>query len=342
MDAVALYEEACTRGTALAGYYNRNVRVETDSGPVIVRIKAGDSDAMDLTLWPEAEVLEAIGPLVPSAPRLLYAGTEPDFQIHGFIAGRRTDAIAADGQPLPEIVLKGIEGFFAELLRVPLSTLPALPPDWPSDRDSRGFAERLLALVREIRGRGDEGLQGLYDELGVPRDPCGPLADRAREMAGRSFRLLHADIHRKNMILTDQGRVAFLDWELALWGDPVYDLADHLHKMSYTPSERRTVTEGWERSAPADCRAGWRADLDYYAAYEAVKSAVVDTARWGRRIATTQDGVARRTLSRELAEKLAAGCASWSTGTPRVPEPWEIEKAVDRWLVRGRRPGEIG
>ncbi|MFZ3550064.1 aminoglycoside phosphotransferase family protein [Streptomyces sp. 4.24] len=332
MDAVALYEEALTRGTALSGYYNQNVRVETETGPVIVRSRAGGSDAMDLTLWREAEVLEAIGTRVPSAPRLLYAGTDPDFQIHEFIAGRRLDAIAPDGRPLPGVVLQAVEGFFGELLDVPLSALPSLPPDWPSDRDTSGFAGRLLTLVREIRGRGDEGIQGLYEALGVPEDPCGQLDGRAREMAERSFRLLHADIHRKNMILTDEGRVVFLDWELALWGDPVYDLADHLHKMSYTPDERRVVTDGWSRSAPDECRTGWRAALDYYTAYEAVKSAVVDTARWGRRIAETQECEERRALSRELADKLAAGSRHWSAGAPRVPEPREIEKSVDRWL----------
>ncbi|MBT2542433.1 aminoglycoside phosphotransferase family protein [Streptomyces sp. ISL-44] len=333
MDVVALYEEALARGTVLSGYYNRNVRVETGDGPVIVRIRADGSEAMDLALWPEAEVLAAIGPHVPSAPRLLYTGRDPDFQIHEFIAGRRMDELAPDGKPLPDPVLKAVEGFFFDLLRVPVSAVPAIPRDWPQDADTGGFAERLLALVRTIRHRGDEGISGLYDELGVPEDPCSLLGDRARGMAERAFRLLHADIHRKNMILTEGGRVAFLDWELALWGDPVYDLADHLHKMAYLPGERRAVTEGWERSAPEECRTRWRADLDYYIAYEAVKSAVVDTVRWGRRIAGTEDAGERHTLCLELAGKLAAARVHWSAAAPSVPEPRQIAAAVDRWLA---------
>nr|WSX52810.1 aminoglycoside phosphotransferase family protein [Streptomyces sp. NBC_00974] len=326
-----MYEEARVRGEALAGHYNRNVRVQADTGPVIVRIRAQGSDAMDLTLWPEAELLEAIGPHVPSAPRLLYAGKDPEFQIHGFVAGRRVDALAPDGKPLPEAVLDGVAGFFAGLLRVPAAALPAIPADWPRDADTAGFAERLLGLVREIRLRGDGGTGRLYDELGIPGDPCAVLRGRARSLAGRPFRLLHADIHRKNMILGDDGHIDFLDWELALWGDPVYDLADHLHKMSYTPVERRMVAEGWQRVAPEECREGWRPDLDYYLAYEAVKSAVVDAVRWGRRIAESQDPDARRTLSRELAQKIAAARPHWDPGAAPVPAPRDIEAAVERW-----------
>ncbi|MFD0850890.1 phosphotransferase [Actinomadura adrarensis] len=35
----------------------------------------------------------------------------------------------------------------------------------------------------------------------------------------RPFACVHADVHRKNMIVND-GVTAFLDWEPALWGDP--------------------------------------------------------------------------------------------------------------------------
>lgn len=333
MDAVALYEEARLRGTALAGHYNRNVRVQADTGPVIVRIREGASEAMDLTLWGESEVLEAIGPYVPSAPRLIYAGSDPDFQIHEFVAGRRVDDLVPDGKPLPEAVLKAVEGFFGDLMRVPVAALPVIPRDWPHDGDTGGFAERLLGLVHEIRHRGDAGAGRLYEALAIPDDPCAALRARARGMARRRFRLLHADIHRKNMILSDEGHVAFLDWELALWGDPVYDLADHLHKMSYTPAERRMVAEGWERVAPDECREGWRPGLDYYLAYEAVKSAVVDAVRWGRRLAESEDPGERRMLARELADKISAAQPHWGPGASAAPALRDIEAAVDRWVA---------
>ncbi|MFD5693357.1 phosphotransferase family protein [Streptomyces rubiginosohelvolus] len=330
MDALALYEKSRAQDTALSGFYNLNVRLEADTGPVLVRIPGPTAEPMDLTLWPEPAVLAAIRPYVSQAPRLLHASTDPRFQIHTFIEGHRVDDLSPDGKPLPEWVLNGIEQFFRELLHVPLSALPALPPDWPADGDTKGFALRLLSFVQQIRGRADAALDVLYGKLGVPADPCGPLAERAeRELSDRSFRLLHADIHRKNMLLTERRGVAVLDWELALWGDPVYDLADHVHKTAYATGDRSLVLAGWEKVAPAECRTAWRADFEFYCAYEAMKSAVVDTVRWGRRIAEAADVQQRQALAEELRTKLIAAGQHWGGGPP--PAPAEIERAAVSW-----------
>ncbi|MEV5444348.1 aminoglycoside phosphotransferase family protein [Streptomyces sp. NPDC052644] len=338
-DPAALYEEARTQeGAAQSGHYNRNVRVESEGGPVVIRMRTSGATAepMDLTLWPEAEVLAAVNPYVPSAPRLLHASAAPEFQIHAYIEGRRLDDVSPDGKPLPEYLPEALGAFFGQLLRVPARALPPVPADWPRDGDTRGFAERLLALVGTIRHRGDAAVMGLYEALGVPGDPCGLLRRRAADLARRPFRLLHADVHRKNLILTegDRDRVAFLDWELALWGDPVYDLADHLHKMACTPGDRAAVTAAWLRAAPPECVEGWREDLDYYLSYEAVKSAIVDTVRWGRRIVTAPTAAARVALTRELAAKLEGAHSHWAPSRPAPPTPGDVDAAVRRCLER--------
>ncbi|MGA5406252.1 aminoglycoside phosphotransferase family protein [Streptomyces lavendulocolor] len=333
MDPIALYEEARAREGGQSGHYNRNVRVDADGASFVVRMRSGTAEPMDLVLWPEADVLAAITPYVPSAPRLVHAGTAPDFQVHGFVEGRRVDDIHPDGKPLPEAVLDAVGGLFTDLLRVPPEALPPVPGHWPRDGDITAFAERLLDLVHTIRHRGDTATAGLYEALGVPDDPCALLRTRAATLAERPFRLLHADIHRKNMILTAQDRVVFLDWELALWGDPVYDLADHLHKMSCTPADHATITAAWHRAAPPECREGWRDDLAYYLAYEAVKSAVVDTVRWGRRIAEEPAAAAQLVLARELSHKLTAAVPHWATGSAQPPTPQEVQSAVARWLT---------
>ncbi|MEU6984385.1 phosphotransferase [Streptomyces sp. NPDC046324] len=331
MDATALYAEARTREDALAGFYNRNVRMEADSGPVLVRIPGPRAEPMDLTLWSEPAVLRAIHPYVSLAPRLLHADEQRRFQIHEFVEGRRVDELAQDGKPLPDAVLDGVERLFHEMHRVPFTALPAVPADWPADGDTAAFAGRLLALVRDIRGRADAVLEGLYGALGVPSDPCGALAERAgRELTERPFRLLHADIHRKNMILTEQARVTFLDWELALWGDPVYDLADHLHKTSYTAVDRQRIVAGWERVAPPECRRDWHAGLAFYRSYEEMKSAVVDTVRWGRRITEARTAGERRRLAEELRAKLVTASPHWGGGPP--PSAGRIEDAALTWL----------
>ncbi|MGH3600364.1 MAG: phosphotransferase family protein, partial [Pseudonocardiaceae bacterium] len=92
---------------------------------------------------------------------------------------------------------------------------------------------------------------------------------------------VHSDIHRKNMIIKD-GVSYFLDWELALWGDPVYDLAVHFHKMGYTAAERDHVLQLWQAALRSEYIAGWEHDLDIYLAHEQIKSAIVDTVRYSQ------------------------------------------------------------
>ncbi|MFI8964243.1 aminoglycoside phosphotransferase family protein [Streptomyces sp. NPDC053493] len=331
MDALALYEKARAHEGSLAGFYHHNVRVDTDAGPVLVRTPGPGAEPMDLTLWAETAVLEAIRPYVSSAPRLLHAHADPPFQIHEFVEGRLVDDLAPGiGTRVPAAVVGAVERLFGEMLSVPDTALPAVPSHWPANGDTAAFALRLLDGVREIRGRADAALEGLYQELGVPADPCRQLAERAAELSARPFRLLHADIHRKNMILTEAAEVVFLDWELALWGDPVYDLADHLHKTAYSMADRDRVLAGWQRVAPQDCRVGWWEGVEYYSAYERMKSAVVDTVRWGRRIARASTGTERTRLADELRDKLLRGAPHWGGGAPPAVE--EIERAAVRWL----------
>lgn len=131
MDASALYLEACARGDARSGYYNRNVKVESGDGPVMVRIPATGSESMDLTMWPEHAVLDAIQPYVTAAPQLLHAQSDPAFQIHEFIAGTSVDEMSPAGTRLPLEVLEDIGTLFAQMLRVPNSALPEPPPSGP-------------------------------------------------------------------------------------------------------------------------------------------------------------------------------------------------------------------
>ncbi|MGH8908766.1 MAG: phosphotransferase [Egibacteraceae bacterium] len=66
------------------------------------------------------------------------------------------------------------------------------------------------------------------------------------------------------------GRTAFIDWELALWGDPLYDLAVHLHKMAYLPAEKDALLQRWASADPAASRPGWQDDLTTYLRHERI------------------------------------------------------------------------
>ena len=64
-----IYDIGTAHVEAAAGYYNRNVRVDTPTGPVNVRIPIHGADIMDLRLWREEEILPAITAYIRHAPR---------------------------------------------------------------------------------------------------------------------------------------------------------------------------------------------------------------------------------------------------------------------------------
>ncbi|MFM9662961.1 phosphotransferase, partial [Streptomyces scabiei] len=78
-----------------------------------------------------------------------------------------------------------------------------LPADWPSSHtDSQGFLKTLARLAdRQIRRPNWQRFGGLFTALGIPEDALLGLADRIPPMARRPYSLLHADLHRDNLIM---------------------------------------------------------------------------------------------------------------------------------------------
>lgn len=129
------------------------------------------------------------------------------------------------------------------------------------------------------------------------------------------------------MIRTPAGRIVVIDWEFALWGDPVYDLATHLHKMAYLPDERAHLLQRWAALQSARARDGWRDDLARYLRHEWVKSAVVDSVRYAKLVADPATPAARTdALAATLAAKVAAAREVW--GDPRPVDTDQVRSAL--------------
>ena len=331
MDPIGLYRAARSAEGAASGYYNRNIRMDADGRPVIVRFPLPHSDAVDLTLWPEAELLSAIGPYVRHAQRLLHASRDPDFQIHEFVEGDLLEGVAPIGKPVPPGVIRDALALFSELVRVPAEVLPAKNQPWPQDGDTPAFAGRLSEVSTGIHRDFASRYPELLADLGIPADPLGPVLTRWRDLRSRPFRLVHCDVHRKNIILSaGSGTAVFIDWQLALWGDPLYELASHIHKMGYLPDERAEVVEGWVGVVPPRCSAGWQSDLEVYLAHERVKSAFVDGVRYtGQYARAPVAGGRRRAIAERLAVKLAAA-QPYLVGGRALPVT-RVEEIMHAW-----------
>ncbi|WP_174184095.1 phosphotransferase family protein [Nocardia barduliensis] len=156
----------------------------------------------------------------------------------------------------------------------------------------------------------------LYRRLGVPDRPLETVLASWNTLQARPFRMVHADVHRKNMIVRD-GQVVFLDWEFALYGDPLYDVATHLHKMGYLPREQEAFLAEWIAAEPEAAVGEWRRDLRIYLDHERVKSVIVDAVRYRKVLARGDaDAATEAALVTGLAGKLRLARAVWGQGEP--------------------------
>lgn len=74
--------------------------------------------------------------------------------------------------------------------------------------------------------------------------------------------------------------LSLIDWEMAMIGDPLYDLVRHMHLTPTRPEIRDRMIRRWEWVLPAEYTRGWREDWreDWrvYGRLEAVRSAYSD------------------------------------------------------------------
>ncbi len=136
--------------------------------------------------------------------------------------------------------------------------------------------------------------------IGVTHEVFRQLRQRASAVSTRPFQLCHGDIQPYNIFSGADGYV-YLDWELAAWMDPLWDVALHLQRTPYPPS---VAEHCWlaRTSGARDLDPGMTSDLESFVAVEALKSLVNDTIRYVDRYSTGGDCAG---LAQGLAQKTA-------------------------------------
>ncbi|WP_246574327.1 aminoglycoside phosphotransferase family protein [Streptomyces genisteinicus] len=287
----------------------------------------------------EQALIRALSGRVAGVPEVMLVD---GIGLQRFIEGATLGAWGGPGTVVAERHLRQVERLFGELAAIGPGSLgvPALSPgDTPvADGDSAGFAAELLRFTEEqVRQAHLPHYGELFGALGVPEDGLTRLAGRMRGLTPRPFCLLHADLHRENFVVDGHDRLWTIDWELAVFGDPLYELATHLHLMRYPARQEAVVTSRWreavERVRPGSSQ-GWREDLPRLRAYKLVQSVYTDTVRAGM---STGDGPLDPNALCVTARKLEGllGGAAQLLGMRRVPGVREIAAA----LLRRRRAG---
>lgn len=321
------YEAAIASSDGLAGYYNRNYRVHTPAGTVLVRIPIAGADEMDIRRFPEHETLRIARQHGVFAPEVLYLSQEPPYEIHQYIDGVRGDTALALDCPLPPHFLGDIVSTLKALHNVTHQELPTVSGAWPADGDTDGFFRRLVYNTQRVYDESVDTYGWLYDRIGVPTDPLTQLISESEQLQSRPFRLCHCDIHRKNIIINDS-RTWLLDWEHALWGDPVYDLAVHLHKMTYRPEDETKFLDLAVSVLDRDTTQGVQTDCALYRRHERMKSVIVDTIRYRKQATAPHSSDAGIiALASKLAPKTAATVPLWGNRALSVDEAVALLKS---------------
>ncbi|MFJ8538695.1 phosphotransferase [Streptomyces sp. NPDC093591] len=209
------------------------------------------------------------------------------------------------------------------------------PEDRPEDGDTDGFLERLIVFMEEqVYGRNRPQFAGLFQELGVADESFTRLRKAVSGLTSRPFCLLHADLHRKNLIVDPRGRLWVIDWELAMVGDPLYDLATHLYLMRYPAWQEGRMAQEWcrvvERVHPGSSR-GWEQDLPRILEFKRAQSVFTDVIRVALKLREQAEfnWVGVPAAAARLQRILTA--AAEPIGLEKVPAHQQIMAALVRW-----------
>ncbi|TPQ22232.1 aminoglycoside phosphotransferase family protein [Streptomyces sporangiiformans] len=344
----AFVDLAAELGQASSGHHNQNyVLPLTENAArlmgreagrsVTVRIRRAEALPVVIRTWEnEAEILRAVKGILPHVPECLVEGD--GFAIHSYVEGVPLSSVCGNGKPVDTLLMKALAGLLAQMAQVRREALPPLPAVWPrNEKDSQGFLQTLARFAdRQIRQPNWPAFGGLFAALGIPEDALIRLAERVPAMARRPYSLLHADLHRDNLIMSYDGDPPLIcvDWELATYGDPLHDLATHLVRMQYPSHQRGEVIDAWaqamEQVRPAAVN-GLAKDLRHYIDFEWAQSVYPDVMRAAQSLGDAFD---QKSLDEAtVAVRKALEVAEAPLRLRGLPSEAEIERVLFRWRV---------
>ncbi|WP_063760081.1 aminoglycoside phosphotransferase family protein [Streptomyces sp. NRRL S-1022] len=302
-----------------AAHLNTVLRVPGTPYPVVVRREAALVLRRETGFLSEHAVLRAIerSGVPVAAPRVLALGeshaTDPGLRRRGDRFAVHTYEGAADLGRRPEHPVDGLRPHEADCLVDQLAALtlvdhaPLAPPGPPGG--PTGFYHRLSdQLVALVAGLPAES-QRLARFLGLPDAPRLREILARHRVTSRDPALLHGDLNPWNLVRRDDGPpLTLIDWEMALVGDPLYDLVRHMHLTPTRPEIRDRMFRRWEARLAPRFTQGWQRDWRVYRWTELVRSAYVDLDRLVTGAALDAPNVRRAVES--YAMTLAAATAS--------------------------------
>jgi hypothetical protein len=166
------------------------------------------------------------------------------------------------------------------------------------------LSEELVQLVNDLPQESKEAAR----VLGLPDASRLRLVLARDQVTERSPALLHGDLNPWNLVRREDIRdLTLIDWEMAVVGDPLYDLVRHLHLTPTSAEIRSRMFRRWEGALGAQYTKDWERDWHVYRRLEVIRSAYIDLDRLVTGVNLHTPNVRRAVDSYNVTLTVAAG-----------------------------------
>ena len=303
----------------LKGPNNHNYIVRIGECWFKIRIPIPNRLEMDLHRLPEYRVQKFLYDQHLNVPNIFHFSESPPYQVQEYLPVPVLDHLYPRGSRLPEHYIGDVVEFLSRLYSLSTDWLLPYFDNWPVDGDTSGFLDRITRSTVGIYNRYFSKYHELYRQLGIPNDIVSLLYQINEPLTPRSFVLCHSDIHRKNCLLV--GKTSwFIDWEMALFGDPGFDVGVHLSKVEYLPDEEDRFLELITKKLDRKHQIGIVNDSQVYKKHAFVKSVIVHAVRYHKLISERSDSSTLSDLALKYENKLARAVPIIGNKPLRAPE----------------------
>ncbi|MEU2285923.1 aminoglycoside phosphotransferase family protein [Streptomyces sp. NPDC013178] len=260
-------------------HLNTVVHVPGVADPVVVRRKVSDVCPRERGFLSEHAVLREIenSRAEVAAPKILALGWshqgEP-FAVHTYVGPPDPDR--APVHPVHGLLPREADGLVDQLRALTAVDYYQVDPTAGEGGFFTWLSGQLVSLVRDLPKQS----QQVARFLGLPdADRLEQILSR-HSVSPRDPALLHGDLNPWNLVRrADSLALTIIDWEMALVGDPLYDLVRHMHLTPTRPEIRDRMFRRWEETLDPRHTKDWRRDWRVYRWIEIVRSAYVDLDR---------------------------------------------------------------
>ncbi|MAZ00482.1 MAG: hypothetical protein CMH32_08115 [Micavibrio sp.] len=265
----------------LSGFYNENYKLSVDGENYLFRFPMKSALMMDPRSFKEQDILSLLDGKDIAVPRILYAEADGSFYVEEFIDGFTMENRLPPGAKMPKPYLEQLAHFYHKLAVLKTNDVrPYIDAGAPAQGNARDFFSYIVSFSEDVFKRNSKKHAEQYEFLGLGTEPYAYFKQASKTLTDRPWRLIHADLHRGNIMVDHHKKLWFIDWELGLYGDLLLCIAAHIHRTRYYERERKMLIEDIKQGLPEAFLKNFDKDLEFYLNFEAMKSVITDTYRF--------------------------------------------------------------